>query len=138
MQDSLLFTPETDDLWNGTIAEQMVGQELLGASSTFGVKRMFWVRDARNSQAEVDFVYKYKSHLLPIEVKTGDNSKLRSLHQFMNESKENIAIRVWNGAFSSDNIQLPPTNNTHYTLHNIPFYYVGQSEHFLQKILLSS
>jgi len=132
MQDSLLFTPETDDLWNSTIAEQMVGQELLGASSTFGVKRMFWVRDARNSQAEVDFVYKYKSHLLPIEVKTGDNSKLRSLHQFMNESKENIAIRVWNGAFSSDNIQLP--SDKQYTLHNIPFYYAGQLESFLCKL----
>ncbi len=120
-------------MWNGTIAEQMVGQELLGASSTFGAKRMFWVRDARNSQAEVDFVYKYKSHLLPIEVKTGDNSKLRSLHQFMNESKENIAIRVWNGAFCSDNIQLPSSKQ--YMLYNIPFYYVGQLESFLQKIL---
>ena len=132
MQDSLLFTPGTDDLWNGTIAEQMVGQELLGASSAFGVKRMFWVRDARNSQAEVDFVYKYKSHLLPIEVKTGDNSKLRSLHQFMNESNENIAIRVWNGAFSSGNILLPSSKE--YMLYNIPFYYVGQLEPFLCKL----
>lgn len=132
MQEDLLFAPETDDLWNGTIAEQMVGQELLGASSTFGVKRMFWVRDARNSQAEVDFVYKYKSHLLPIEVKTGDNSKLRSLHQFMNGSKEDIALRIWNGTFCSDNILLP--SGKQYTLYNIPFYYVGQLESFLCKL----
>lgn len=133
MQESLLFTPDADDLWNGTIAEQVVGQELLGASSTFGAKRMFWVRDARNSQAEVDFVYKYKSHLLPIEIKTGDNSKLRSLHQFMNESKENTAIRVWNGVFCSDNIRLP--SGKQYILYNIPFYYIGQLEPFLQKTL---
>ncbi len=132
MQEDLLFAPETDDLWNGTIAEQMVGQELLGASSTFGVKRMFWVRDARNSQAEVDFVYKYKSHLLPIEVKTGDNSKLRFLHQFMNGSKEDIALRIWNGTFCSDNILLP--SGKQYTLYNIPFYYVGQLESFLCKL----
>jgi len=76
MQERLLFTSATDELWNGDIAEQVVGQELLGASVTFGTKRMFWVRDARNSQAEVDFVYKFKSRLLPIEVKTGDNSRL--------------------------------------------------------------
>ena len=63
---------------------------------------MFWVRDARNSQAEVDFVIRYKSHLLPIEVKTGNNSKLRSLHQFMEESRENIALRLWNGPLTSD------------------------------------
>jgi len=133
MQENFLFAPETNDLWNGTIAEQIVGQELLGASSTFGAKRMFWVRDARNSQAEVDFVYKYKSHLLPLEVKTGDNSKLRSLHQFMNESNENIALRIWNGTFCSDNIVLP--SGKEYTLCNLPFYYAGQLESFLQKKL---
>ena len=129
MQDSLLFSPDADELWNGDIAEQVVGQELLGASVTFGEKRMFWVRDARNSQAEVDFIYKFRSHLLPIEVKTGDNSKLRSLHQFMGESKETIALRLWNGAMCSDTIKL--SGGKEYTLYNIPFYYAGQLETFL-------
>nr|WP_044138410.1 AAA family ATPase [Bacteroides oleiciplenus] len=129
MQESLLFTSDADELWNGHIAEQVVGQELLGASFAFGVKRMFWVRDARNSQAGVDFVYKYKSHLIPVEVKTGDNSKLRSLHQFMGESQESIALRLWNGPLTSDLISLP--SGKQYTLYNIPFYYAGQLESFL-------
>lgn len=128
MQESLLFTSDTDELWNGHIAEQVVGQELLGASFAFGVKRMFWVRDARNSQAEVDFVYKYKSHLIPVEVKTGDNSKLRSLHQYMDESQEDIALRLWNGPLASDLIRLP--SGKQYTLYNMPFYYAGQLETF--------
>lgn len=128
MQESLLFTSDTDELWNGHIAEQVVGQELLGASFAFGVKRMFWVRDARNSQAEVDFVYKYKSHLIPVEVKTGDNSKLRSLHQYMDESQEDIALRLWNGSLTSDLIRLP--SGKQYTLYNMPFYYAGQLETF--------
>lgn len=97
MQEELLFTPNSDELWNGDIAEHIVAQEVLGATTLFGEKRMFWVRDARNSQAEVDFVIRHKSHLLPIEVKTGSNSKLRSLHQYMEESNENIALRLWNG-----------------------------------------
>ena len=128
MQESLLFTSDTDELWNGHIAEQVVGQELLGASFAFGGKRMFWVRDARNSQAEVDFVYKYKSHLIPVEVKTGDNSKLRSLHQYMDESQEDIALRRWNGPLTSDLIRLP--SGKQYTLYNVPFYYAGQLETF--------
>ena len=128
MQESLLFTSDTDELWNGHIAEQVVGQELLGASFAFGGKRMFWVRDARNSQAEVDFVYKYKSHLIPVEVKTGDNSKLRSLHQYMDESQEDIALRLWNGPLTSDLIRLP--SGKQYTLYNVPFYYAGQLETF--------
>lgn len=128
MQESLLFTSDTDELWNRHIAEQVVGQELLGSSFAFGVKRMFWVRDARNSQAEVDFVYKYKSHLIPVEVKTGDNSKLRSLHQYMDESQEDIALRLWNGPLTSDLIRLP--SGKQYTLYNMPFYYAGQLETF--------
>lgn len=128
MQESLLFTSDTDELWNGHIAEQVVGQELLGDSFAFGGKRMFWVRDARNSQAEVDFVYKYKSHLIPVEVKTGDNSKLRSLHQYMDESQEDIALRLWNGPLTSDLIRLP--SGKQYTLYNVPFYYAGQLETF--------
>lgn len=76
VQEELLFTDDCDDLWNGDIAEHIVGQELLGATTAFGEKRMFWVRDARNSQAETDYVVRYHSHILPIEVKTGSNSKL--------------------------------------------------------------
>ena len=123
MQEELLFTTDSDELWNGDIAEHIVAQELLGATTTFGEKRMFWVRDARNSQAEVDFVLRHKSHLLPIEVKTGSNSKLRSLHLFMEESKENIALRLWNGPMTSDVITR--SDGCPFTLYNIPLYYAG-------------
>ena len=123
MQEELLFTTDSDELWNGDIAEHIVAQELLGATTTFGEKRMFWVRDARNSQAEVDFVLRHKSHLLPIEVKTGSNSKLRSLHLFMEESKENIALRLWNGPMTSDVITR--SDGRPFTLYNIPLYYAG-------------
>ena len=123
MQEELLFTTDSDELWNGDIAEHSVAQELLGATTTFGEKRMFWVRDARNSQAEVDFVLRHKSHLLPIEVKTGSNSKLRSLHLFMEESKENIALRLWNGPMTSDVITR--SDGRPFPLYNIPLYYAG-------------
>lgn len=130
MQEELLFSTDSDELWNGDIAEHIVAQELLGATTTFGEKRMFWVRDARNSQAEVDFVIRHKSHLLPIEVKTGNNSKLRSLHQFMEDSKERIALRIWNGPMTSDVITR--SNGCPFTLYNIPLYYAGQLERFLE------
>lgn len=133
MQEELLFTPNSDELWNGDIAEHIVAQELLGATTLFGEKRMFWVRDARNSQAEVDFVIRHKSHLLPIEVKTGSNSKLRSLHQYMEESNENIALRLWNGPMTSDIITR--TASRPFTLYNIPLYYAGHLNAWLQRTL---
>lgn len=133
MQEELLFTTDSDELWNGDIAEHIVAQELLGATTTFGEKRLFWVRDARNSQAEVDFVIRYKSHLLPIEVKTGANSKLRSLHLFMEESKENIALRLWNGPMTSDVITR--SDGRPFTLYNIPLYYAGHLHTLMQQTL---
>ena len=133
MQEELLFTPNSDELWNGDIAEHIVAQELLGATTLFGEKRMFWVRDARNSQAKVDFVIRHKSHLLPIEVKTGSNSKLRSLHQYMEESNENIALRLWNGPMTSDIITR--TDGRPFMLYNIPLYYAGHLNAWLQQTL---
>ena len=133
MQEDLLFNKDADELWNGDIAEHVVGQELLGATYNFGEKRMFWVRDAKNSQAEVDFLMRYKSHLLPIEVKTGNNAKLRSLHLFMEESKETIALRLWNGPMTSDTIT--KSNGETFTLYNIPLYYAGHLQHFLDELV---
>ena len=133
MQEELLFTTDSDELWNGDIAEHIVAQELLGSTTTFGEKRLFWVRDARNSQAEVDFVIHYKSHLLPIAVKTGANSKLRSLHLFMEESKENIALRLWNGPMTSDVITR--SDGRPFTLYTIPLYYAGHLHTLMQQTL---
>lgn len=133
MQEDLLFGKDADELWNGGIAEHIVGQELLGASVVFGEKRMFWVRDAKNSQAEIDFLISYKSHLLPIEVKTGSNAKLRSLHLFMSESKENVALRLWNGPMTSDVIAKP--NGDTFTLYNIPLYYAGHLHALLDNVM---
>ena len=66
---------------------------------------------------------------MSIEVKTGSNSKLRSLHQFMEESKENIALRLWNGPMTSDIVR--KNGGGSFTLYNIPLYYVGQINKFL-------
>ena len=134
MQEELLFSKDTDELWNGDIAEHIVGQELLGATVTFGEKRMFWVRDAKNSQAEIDFLIRYKSHLLPIEVKTGNKAKLRSLHIFMDESKEQIALRLWNGPMTSDIVTTQKGKT--FTLYNIPLYYAGHLQAFLDRVIL--
>lgn len=136
MQEELLFSKETDELWNGDIAKHIVGQELLGSSFAFGEKRMFWVRDAKNSQAEIDFLIRYKSHLLPIEVKTGNNAKLRSLHLFMDETEESVALRLWNGPMTSDTITTK--NGKAFTLYNIPLYYAGHLNAFLKRDVFSS
>jgi predicted AAA+ superfamily ATPase len=121
LQQVLFGVDDISQSWKGRIAEHIVAQSLLVASASVSTKRNFWVRDARNSQAEVDFLLQYNGQLLPVEVKSGDNSKLKSLQLFMEQSKSGIAIRLWNQSFTKDLITLP--SGKKYTLLNLPFYY---------------
>lgn len=61
------------------------------------------------------------------------NSKLRSLHLFMEESKENIALRLWNGPMTSDVITR--SDGRPFTLYNIPLYYAGHLHTLMQQTL---
>lgn len=131
LQQELFGIKDLSQSWKGKIAEHIVGQELLSASSEVTAKRHFWVREARNSQAEIDFLYQHNTQLISIEVKSGDNSKLKSLQLFMKESGNRIAIRFWSHSFSSDTITLSPGKT--YTLFNLPFYYAGHLDSFLDK-----
>jgi predicted AAA+ superfamily ATPase len=84
-------------------------------------QRNFWVRDAKNSQAELDFVIQTEQQLIPVEVKSGHNSKMKSMHLFMEQSRNNFAIRFWNSPMQKDEVELP--SGKKYTLLSLPFYY---------------
>ena len=132
LQSELFGNSDISETWKGKIAEHIVGQEIIATSELVSTKRNFWTREARNSQAEVDFIYPYNGKIIPVEVKSGDNSKLKSLHLFMTESPDNIAVRFWNNPISNDTITLP--SGRRYTLCNIPFYYAGSIDAILSKI----
>ena len=66
------------DAWRGRIAEQIVAQELIALDSRVSNQRNFWIRNKKDSDAEVDFVFQYDSKVIPIEVKSGHNAKFRT------------------------------------------------------------
>lgn len=132
-QKELFSSENISDVWKGKVAEHIVGQELIALSLKVNTKRTYWVRDARNSQAEVDFVFNFNGNLIPIEVKSGHNAKLKSLHKFMENSTSTFAIRFWNQAFTIDTITLPSSKT--YRLYNVPFYYACVLYKFLEKQL---
>jgi len=120
------------DVWRGKIAEQVVAQELLALDSRVSNLRNFWVRKNRDSEAEVDFVLQFDNKVIPIEVKSGHNAKLRSLHLFMDEAPHNIAVRIWSQPFSIDDVKTYEDKN--FKLINLPFYYVGRLTEILKKM----
>ena len=133
IQKELIGISDLSDAWKGHIAEHIVGQELLASDNIFSHKRHFWV-GGQHSEAEVDFVMQYDDLIIPIEVKSGHNSKLRSLHQFIDKSPGNIAVRFWRQPFSVDDVETTLSKKK-YRLVNVPYYYAGKLGFILPKLI---
>ena len=54
----------------------------------------YWHREAKNSQAEVDYVIQNQEFIVPIEVKAGTKGAMQSMYLFMEEKKSTFGIRV--------------------------------------------
>jgi len=68
------------------IVEAFVGQEILVYSDPFLKPSLFyWHRESRSSNAEIDYVINQEQAIIPLEVKSGNSSKLKSLHLFLDE-----------------------------------------------------
>ena len=144
VQSEIFGKDDLNEAWRGHIAEHIVGQELIGQSNRFLDSRIFWVRESRNSQAELDFLYNSRQYgLVPIEVKSGNNAHLRSLQTFMLESSCTFAVRFWSQPMQKDiciaeerNKEGEVVKRKEYTLFSVPFYFAGYLETFLAKHLI--
>ena len=75
--DKTISKQKFQKAFNGKMAEQFVGQEL----RTYTDNQIFyWAREAKSSNAEVDYVVEIKNEIIPIEVKSGKHGSLKSLH----------------------------------------------------------
>ena len=66
-------------IYRGQLAEQFVGQEFVCGNKD---QYYYWAREAKNSNAEIDFLILQNGINIPIEVKDGPAGKLRSLHHY--------------------------------------------------------
>ncbi len=131
IQKEYILSADLLDTWRGKSAEQIVAQELKALSFDVGGKRNFWIRNKRGSNAEVDFIFVYDGLIVPIEVKSGHNAHLKSLHQFMDEAPHDIAVRVWSGNFSIDEVKTLAGKS--FRLINLPFYMIAALPDILAK-----
>ncbi len=99
-------------IYNGAVAEQFVGQELI-ANSEPEVKTglYYWIREEKSSNAELDYVIEENSDIVPIEVKSGKKGTLKSLTMFTEKYNSKKALKISQSKFS---IQAP--------ILEIPFY----------------
>jgi predicted AAA+ superfamily ATPase len=64
-------------IYQGAMAEQFVGQELIAAGQD---ELYYWSREAKSSSAEVDFLTAQQGKIYPVEIKSGASGRLKSLH----------------------------------------------------------
>lgn len=81
-----ILEPEKAAVDFRAVVESFVGQEILAYSSTDQKKSLFyWARDKRGSSAEVDYVVEVGGDVVPVEVKAGRSSALKSMSLFLKE-----------------------------------------------------
>lgn len=73
--------------FKGALTENYIMTQL----KCMGVESYFWRSKAN---AEIDFISDYEGLLLPIEVKSADNTKAKSLHMFCNRYCPKMAIKT--------------------------------------------
>ncbi len=129
LQLDIMGTKDLNSVYQGTLIEHLVGQEILSYQNLPLDKLHYWVRQKNNSSAEVDFVYPYEGKIIPIEVKSGSIGKIKSLQVYMNESPLNYAIRFYAGKFSLDKVQTQEGKN--FYLLNLPYFLASQVEHYI-------
>jgi hypothetical protein len=81
---SWLLQPEVEWLNKGALVEAFIGQEILAYSSLERKGDLYyWVKEEKGCQAEVDFLLQKNQAIIPIEVKSGKGSTLKSLQCFL-------------------------------------------------------
>lgn len=84
---NIIHDLQVSDKMRGILAENYVAQEL----SAKGITPYYWVSD---NQAEVDFVIQIGDSVIPLEVKSADNVRAKSLGVYRNKYTPAYAIRV--------------------------------------------
>lgn len=100
----------------GCLSELFVGLELIAHQSPFLHPQLhYWHREAKASNAEVDYIIPAQGKVVPVEVKAGTKGQMQSLFLFLNERNLPWGVRV-----SAENFA------DYERIHVIPIYAVNR------------
>lgn len=101
-----LLTDNIFEEYNGALTEQLVLQELKCLPNL-----PIYYYTKPNSQQEIDFVIDIKNRAIPVEAKAGENLQAKSLKQFIQENKSEMAIKTSLKPYKSNEV-----------IDNVPLY----------------
>ena len=129
IQKEILGSDDLSKIYQGTMIEHLTGQELLANQYNALSELFFWVKEKKESTAEVDFLISFEGKIIPIETKSGKTGTLKSLHLFMEAAPHNMAVRFYAGDVNIAEVKTPQ-NKTFFLL-NLPYYLVSQINAYL-------
>ena len=121
--------------FEGALAEQFVGQEFIASFPVFKQANLYyWTREAKNSNAEIDYLFQIGNTIYPIEVKAGKTGTLKSMHVFFVEKNKDTGIRFnldipTYGKNLTASVRYKTENKElNYKLISLPLYFAGNIE----------
>lgn len=131
-----ILTASATDLANkGPMAEMVAGLEMLhNMSPNIRHELYYWVRHAKNSQAEIDYIATYLQTVVPIEVKADTQGGMKSLWAFMRDKRLHYAIRCSMENFGKFDYVDNQANNEVRHVRICPMYAIARIEEIKQSI----
>lgn len=108
------------DIYRGKLTEQALGQTLWSQSVRDNFSLNYWARFKAGASAELDYLISFGETLIPIEAKSGAIGKLRSLHEFIDRSETDFAVKVTASPLNIEAVQT--IKGKEFRLLNIPHY----------------
>jgi uncharacterized protein len=133
IQAEMLAMEDLNNAYKGAVIPHLVAQELMSLNTSKSVKPIFWVREKNQSSAEVDIVVQFNKMVIPIEIKSGKEGKLKSLHQFIEGAPHPYAVRMYSGKFSIE--EHTTRSGKKYFLMNIPYYLSTKLNEYLNYLV---
>lgn len=134
LTEQILTSDVTDLVNKGPMAEMLAGLEMLHyRTPNIRHEIYYWQRQAKNSQAEVDYISSYKQTVLPIEVKAEKQGGMKSLWIFMRERELTNAIRCSLENFGAFDYQDSEVSGAVRHVHICPLYAISQMDKLLRQ-----
>jgi len=130
LQSQIFTSEDIESIARGKLIEHTVGLMIYGGFLNPSQGLNFWVREKKQSNAEVDYLVPYNSLAIPVEVKSGASGRLRSLHQFIDAASHDIAVRFSSSPFSVENARTVSGKN--FRLMNLPWYLAGHLNRYIE------
>jgi predicted AAA+ superfamily ATPase len=126
IQSSIALNMPVMTINAGGVAEQFVAQELLAVAEPYAEPGLFfWARDARGSNAEVDYLIHIQGKVFPVKVKAGATGSLKSMKIFLEKYPDTpFGIR-----YSMHELSF------YDRILSIPLYLINNTEHLIQNLL---